>query len=287
MSHSRAIEVIKSDGTRQHFDEHKLKRSLERSGATDEAVGDILESVRHELYSGLTTHDIYHRAYELLKKHERRAASRYSLRRALLALGPTGYPFEDFIGEIFRTEGYDVTTRIVLPGKCVTHELDVIAKKDGKCIGAELKFHNDIGMRTDVKVTLYVRARFDDLHARHAADPSVTPYFDEARLVTNTKFTSQAIEYAACAGLTLIGWNYPTEGNLQDIVEKARAHPITSLTSLSNTHKRRLLEQGIILCRSLEGQVEALRALGISDKMVQSTLDEADRLCANTDAHTM
>jgi hypothetical protein len=287
MSNPHAIEIIKSDGTREHFDEQKLKRSLERSGATDEAVHDVLEGVSHELRDGVTTHDIYHRAYELLKKHEHRAASRYSLRRALLALGPTGYPFEDFIGEIYKTQGYDVTTRVVLPGKCVTHELDVIAKKDGVCIGAELKFHNDISVRTDVKVTLYVRARFDDLHARHLSDPSTTPQFDEVRLVTNTKFTSQAIEYASCAGLTLIGWNYPTEGNLQDIVEQARAHPITSLTSLSNAHKHRLLEQGVILCRSLPAHVDTLRSLGISEEMMQSTLDEANRLCAEKDTHTI
>lgn len=281
------IEIVKSDGTREPFEERKLKRSLERSGAPDEVVADILESVRGELRDNLTTRDIYRRAYALLKKHERRAASRYSLRRALLALGPTGYPFEDFIGAIFRAQGYQVSTRTVLPGKCVTHELDVIAKKDGKCIGAELKFHNDIGMRTDIKVALYVRARFDDLHARYAAEPSITPRFDETWLVTNTKFTSQAIEYALCSGLTLIGWNYPTDGNLQDIVEKTRAHPITSLTTLSAMQKHRLLEQGIVLCQSLRDHVPELRALGMSERAWQSTLTEIDRLCAEQNTAMM
>ncbi len=284
---THAIEIIKSDGSRQKFDEHKLQHSLERAGASQEAVSDILENIRNELHGGYTTHDIYHRAYDLLQTHERRAASRYSLRRALLSLGPTGYPFEDFVGELFRAQGYEVTTRITLPGKCVTHELDVIAKKDGTTMGAELKFHNDIGMRTDIKVALYVRARFDDLHARHAADKNAVPHFDHAYLITNTKFTSQAVEYAACAGLTLIGWNYPAEGNLQDIIEQTHAHPITALTSLSAADKRRLIAEGIILCNTLQKKPEILRTIGISAHAQQSTLEEIDRLCSDTTAHTM
>lgn len=275
----QTIEIIKSDGTREPFDEQKLKRSLERSGASQEAVVDILESTRHELHNDLTTHDIYHRAYELLKKHERRAASRYSLRRALLALGPTGYPFEDFVGEIFRSQGYETSTRQVLQGKCITHELDVIAKKDGRTVGAELKFHNDIAMRSDIKVALYVRARFDDLRAHHEVQPAITPLFDDVWLVTNTKFTAQAIEYALCSGLTLVGWNYPSEGNLQDIIEKTKAHPITALTSLSHEHKKRLLEEGVILCKTLHERVNVLHNLGLSNDAIQSTLDEAKRLC--------
>lgn len=282
-----AIEIVKSDGSRQPFDEHKLQRSLERAGASKEATTDILESIRNELHGGYSTHDIYHRAYDLLKTHERRAASRYSLRRALLALGPTGYPFEDFVGELFRTEGYDVQTRVVLPGKCVTHELDVIAKKDDVCIGAELKFHNDIGMRTDIKVALYVRARFDDLHARHAASRTDVPHFDEVHLITNTKFTSQAIEYASCAGLKLVGWNYPTDGNLQDIIERTHAHPVTALTTLSSAEKRRLLEQGVVLCRTLQENKNVLQTIGISAHNVQSTLEEIGRLCASDDTHTI
>jgi len=50
-------------------------------------------------------------------------------------------------------------------GKLVEHEIDVVAWNEEKLIMVEAKFHNQLGVKTDLKVILYVKERFDDLSA--------------------------------------------------------------------------------------------------------------------------
>src|SRR3990167_6783794 len=112
-----------------------------------------------------------------------------------------------------------------------------------KLLMAELKFHNQIGEKSDLKVALYVKARFDDLSAQYF-DYGRRRQLDEGWLITNTKFSSNAIRYGLCAKVAMIGWSYPAKGNLQDLIEDAHLHPITCLTSLTITEKQNLLQNG-------------------------------------------
>ena len=58
-------------------------------------------------------------------------------------------------------------------------------------------------------------------------------------LVTNTKFTKNAIIYGRCDnGITMIGWGYPNEGNLQDLLEDLNLLPLTILTNLNKSRKK-------------------------------------------------
>ena len=270
------ILITKADGTEEAFDVSKLEHSLERAGASREEINEVTEQIGRELVPGMTTANIYRRAFSLLKKMERPVASRYSMRRAVLDLGPTGFPFEKFVAEMFKRKGFETKTGVTLPGKCVAHEVDVIARKGNECWGFEMKFHNKLGLRTDSKVALYVRARFDDL--QNAPKDAHTCTLSKTFLITNTKFSKGAIDYGVCAGLDLIGWNYPREGNLLDLVIETGVYPITVLTSLSKKEKKILMEHGIVLCLSFLEKTEKARMLGIQEKHIDAAVEEAGQL---------
>jgi hypothetical protein len=267
-------DVVKGDGTTEPFKPEKLVHSLMHAGAAAAVAERIAEDIRRTITDGMTTTEVYRRAFQLLKRVERPAAARYSMRRAILELGPTGFLFEDFVGELFKANSYRVEVGKVLPGKCVEHEVDVVASSPERCIGAELKFHNKIGYKTDVKVALYVKARFDDIASASGKCP-----LDEMWLITNTKFTSQAISYGQCAGLHLVGWSYPSRGNLGDMIRETGLYPVTALTTLTRAEKDRLMMQNTALCKHVIENAESLRAAGITEGKHRSVLEESRALC--------
>jgi len=252
--------VIKASGRSEPFSKFKLARSLKRAGAGPKTAERIVVQVAGNLQGGEKTRDIHRLALGLLEKQGDPVAARYNLKEALAELGPTGYPFETFLAHMFKSLGYSAQTRQVLAGRCVTHEVDVVGRRGNDHIIVEAKFHNSAGFKTDVKVALYVKARFDDI----LAGPARKPHLHKAWLVTNTKFTTQAIKYAECAGLKLLGWNYPINNSLQKIVESAGLVPLTALTGLSHSQKRQLLADNIVLCRDLVRKPRLLAKLRLN-----------------------
>ncbi|HET8580943.1 MAG TPA: restriction endonuclease [Candidatus Paceibacterota bacterium] len=274
---SRELRVIKADGEEETFDPSKLEASLARAGASSAARAHIIAHMMKALEPApLTTSEIYRRAFELLKKREGApVAARYSIKRAIFDLGPSGYPFEQFFAEVMRSHGWQARHSVILTGRCVTHEVDVLAKKGGKRIGIEAKFHNTPGIKTDVKDALYVRARYQDL--AEATDPD--DHVDQGWLVTNTRFTEDAIRYGECAGLPMISWDYPRRGNLLELIEEGQVHPLTALTTLSPSEKQRLLDSRIVLCRAVGGSSQLLREHGVKPQRIPEIQDEARKLC--------
>lgn len=272
------IYVTKMDGTREVFDPNKLRHSLQRSGASDQVVERVVSRILTILEDGMTTNLIYKLAFQELEKIERRTAARYSLRRALTDLGPSGFPFEFFVSEVFRSQGYQTKTGQIIQGKCITHEVDVVAMKPKELIVCELKFHNTQRMKSDVKVALYVKARFDDILASPKMRESGIEKI-EGRLITNTKFTHNALKYAECVGLDLISWSYPDQGNLHDLIVASGLHPLTCLTTLPDREKRILLKSGTVLCKSLADNPHVLSRLGLKDEKVEEVLLESKMVC--------
>jgi hypothetical protein len=270
--------VTKADGTQEPLQVEKLRDSLGRSGASAKSIDQIVATLAPELHHGITTEEIYRRALAMLKKQEHFAASRYSLRRALFGFGPTGFPFEDFVSEMFKARGYKTAARVILKGKCVEHEVDVLATGNGKCIAAELKFHNDMGYKSDVKIALYVHARFVDIMEAARNEQTTCP-ITESWLITNTKFTTQAIQYGTCAGLTMVGWSYPDKGNLQDLIEESGIHPLTCLTTLSKSEKMQLLANDVVLCKTLPENPDVLRHIGVPEPKIVKIIEESQYLC--------
>ena len=143
----------------------------------------------------------------------------------------------------------------------------------------ELKFHNELGYKSDLKIALYVKARMDDLKQSSFFYGKKSRKLDEGLLLTNTKFTTTAIQYANCAGLRLIGWNYPEKGgSLQDMIESKGLHPLSCLSSLTNKNKNDLFQKGVVLCRSLLDDSALLDSVGIRDLQKEEVLDEVRAL---------
>lgn len=277
MPNSAHVTIVKANGVREPFNPEKLHRSLTRSGAQNDLADTITTAITQSLGGGETTKQIYARAFAQLRNAARPSAARYSLKRALFELGPSGYAFEDFLAELYKARGYRTQTRHTLRGKCATHELDLCATNGTEYMAAEAKFHNSAGTKSDLKVALYVRARFEDLKDSPLCEEQgvlTHPY-----LITNTKFTSEAESYATCVGLSLISWDYPATENLRTMIEDAAVHPLSCLTTLSTAHKRALMADGIVLCRHLRNTTEKLRALGLSEQDIARTLEEARQIC--------
>lgn len=279
MTQALEVQVLKADGTKELFNREKLLESLARANATPEIRDKIVTHIEAELINNMSTSDIYRHAFSLLDKFQKPAATRYSLRRALVGFGPTGFPFEDYIGEIFRTLGYQTETGKMILGKCVEHEVDLVAYNDSKLVMGEIKFHNELGYKTDLKVALYVKARIDDLQATDIFIGGKNRKLEEGWLITNTKFSSGAIQYGECAGLKLLGWNYPRKGHLQDLIEGSNLHPVSCLTTLNNAHKTELFGKGVVLCKSLKENDELLRNMGLSDSKLHEIREEITMLC--------
>ncbi len=100
--------VKKNDGTLVQYDRSRLLKSLKRSGATERIANLITQAIDLESYDGISTKEIYSKASALLYKHERGTGVKYRLKQAMMDLGPSGYPFEKFVAELFKQRGFDV-----------------------------------------------------------------------------------------------------------------------------------------------------------------------------------
>lgn len=257
------LDIIKSSGFTTKFSESKLKSSLIKSGADTSTIQHILTTVKEELYPGITTKEIYNRAFSMLKKKKPLYASKYKLKRAIYELGPTGYPFENFIGALLRYSGYKIDLRKIAQGKCVDHEIDIVAVKNGNKILAECKFHSEEGRYCDVKVPLYVASRYRDILQNHERSSKNTP--DECWVVTNTRFTKDALTFGKCAHLHLLSWDYPHLNSLKERIDRLSLYPITVSTLLTNREKQFLLSREVVLVRQLLNDTFYLDHLGVSE----------------------
>jgi len=272
------IYIIKSDGVRELFDREKLAHSLRKIG-TDKATTDLIVSkIESNLKDGHTTKEIYRQAFGLLKKHQRPVALRYSLKRAIAELGPSGFPFEKFIAEIFKAQGYKTITDQIVMGACVPHEIDVVAYNDSELIMTEAKFHSDYGVHSDLKIVLYIKARFDDLMNNTFKYGGKERKMTKGMLITNTNFSSTAIQYGECVRLNMVGWNYPHNNNLHNLIESLNLVPVTVLTTLTQADKKMFLANDIVLSKQL-GDFGLLKSYGLDDNKAQAVLKEVYDLC--------
>jgi len=279
MDTNQTIDIIKSSGQRVKFSLDKLRNSLKHSGAKHELVEEIVSKVKDEVFEGITTNEIYNRAYSLLNKNKPVFASKYKLKKAIYELGPTGFPFERFVAAILQYSGYSVEVDIVLKGSCVKHEIDVVADKNDLITIIECKFHNEEGRNCDVKVPLYIHSRYNDVKAHWNTNSNNTKPLDKGWVVTNTRFTQDAIKYGQCVNLYLLSWDYPTNDGLKDRIDRLGLYPITVSGLLTNREKQFLLGRNVVLCRQLIKDKFFLDHLGISTPRKTKILNEIEQLC--------
>ena len=284
MKEEKQIYIVKANGEREVFESKKLENSLRKAGTSSKVITEILKVVQDKLVNNMTTAEIYREAFRLLSEIEKAtSAVKYSVRRAVMELGPDGFSFEDFIGAMFRVMGYKVKLRQIIKGLCVSHEIDIIAQNEEHFLMGEIKFHNRQGMKSDLKVVLYIKERFDDLEKSEFWKNVDKNLEKDFWLITNTKFTNKAIQYAeCCSGLKLMSWNYPERGSLHEFIDEARLYPLTCLESLSKHDKKLFLKKNVVLCRELkQGGERIFNLVGISPEKREVVLKEIDDLLAN------
>ncbi len=272
--------ITKADGTTEQFRPEKLLRSLIRSGASRKEAERVTAHVVSEIEEGMQTSDIYRHAFSDLKKDVTTpTAARYSVRRALFGLGPTGFPFEEFLARLFQKEGYKTKVGSIISGKCATHEIDLAAYKDDHSFVAEAKFHAKPSIKSDLHVALYSYARMLDLSEQRICSADICG-IKNLYLITNTKFTSAAVRYANCTGVTLLGWDYPKKGNLYDLIQKHKLYPITVLQTLSASEKRRFLDEKVITCEEFIAKASKYRNIIPSENKLERAIQEAKKITA-------
>jgi hypothetical protein len=273
------MKVVKHSGMVVDFDRNKLNASLLKSGADAATVDTVLLAIENELYEGISTKQIYKLAFSRLKKSANSHAARYNLREALRLLGPAGFFFEKYIARLFAAEHFETRTNLVLQGHCVTHEIDVAIQKDKTVSMIECKFHSGREANSDVKVPMYILSRFNDLKNESHSIFSKKDAISSCWIITNNRFTTDAISFASCMGMNLLSWDYPKKNNLRDKIDNHHLYPITCLTTLSFAEKDRLLVMDCILVKELVYKTELLEHIGLSPSRMKNVIKEATELC--------
>jgi len=269
--------VINSRGEKEPFSFNKVYKSARRAGASSDLAFKIAKEIEKEVYPGIKTRKIFRRVLQLLAREDKPTGIRFNLKEAIRRLGPTGFPFEKYIGEIFKAEGYNVSFNLHLSGKCaVLYEIDFIAWNEKKVFVGECKFHKNPGERVDLKVALMNYARFLDLkeskYMQRFNGLEIYPL-----IVTNTKFTNQVIRYSNCVGQKLLGWKYPRGEGLEKLVETNKLYPVTILPSFKRSMIEVFSQKRIMLVKDLfeHSKEELFESLHLPFKYFDKLLEEA------------
>lgn len=262
------MRVLKNDGTLEVFDRRKVEGALVKSGASGSLAAEVTDIVEGKLHENMRTSEIYRLAFETLASYKPGAAFRYGLKRALLDMGPEGYPFETFVGAVLAAHGSEVKLRQIVNGRCIQHEVDVVARQNGKTLMYECKYHNRPGLRCHIQNALYTYARLLDLKGAGAVDAGA--------LATNTKFSYDVIQYSQCVGLGLLGWSYPQSGSLQELIEEKKLYPVNMLTGVDRHIFYRLHNVGIITVKEfLLATDSELERAGVHGKAIEKIRQQA------------
>lgn len=275
------MNIRKSDNSEEKFSDEKLIGSFCRLGVPKNEACVMIDLIKKELKPYPTTVEVFKSASKKLFEHDRRIGLRYNLKNAVMQLGPSGHPFEEYIGDILEAKGYKVRKNQILRGACVQHEIDVIARTDGQHIMIECKFHNTPGVKSDVQTALYTHARFMDIRRADEGKPDHQKAVHKQWLITNTQCTSDAIAYAKCAGLEVLAWRYPEDGGLEKFIEDEKFFPVT-IFSMPSQAKAFLIRNGITLVKEIMQMPEERlsRELGMRRNIVRVIQRDARLLCS-------
>jgi len=273
------MKIVKNSGSVEDFDKQKLRFSLFKSGATELQIESILQTIENKLFDGIKTKQIYKLAYSLLKKHSNYNAARYNLKEAIRMLGPAGFFFEKYVARIFTSENYLTQSNLTLMGKCVSHEIDILIKKRDQIEMIECKFHLGKDVHSDVKVPMYILSRFNDLKDKKHTIFSGSETISNCWIVTNNRFTTDAITFGTCVGLKMMSWNFPENNCLKTKNDTNQLYPITCLTTLSGFEKEKLLILDCILVKDIIENELDLKKIGLSENRIKNVLKEAVALC--------
>nr|HPI26361.1 ATP-binding protein [Candidatus Cloacimonadota bacterium] len=256
----------------------KLQTSLLNAGADEAAISHIAADITNWVYPGASTAKIYSRAFKILKRLKSSGASLYKLKKAISEIGPSGYPFEHFIGEIYKRRGFDVEVGIVIEGASVGHEMDVVASQGKIQILGECKYSVNQGFSVGIQVPLYVHSRVNDIIEKWEQEPQHKGKNYQTWIFTNGRFSADSIRYSKHTGIHLMGWDYPYDASLKLIIQREKLYPITILTNLTNDDKKHILSRGIVTCVQLQENPGILDRMDIPSRRKRYLYEELDSL---------
>lgn len=276
---SKQPQVIKATGETENFSQYKLIRNLNQAGVNKPDKKKLQKLIEQNLFNNaISSNQIHQITLQYLQQTDPASAARYNLRKAVMDLGPTGFPFEQYVARVLKAQKYQTRTNQIIHGSCATHEVDIVASKENVRYMVECKYHNRRGTKSDLKTALYVWARFEDIDEAWHQSQNIDEKFHQAWLVTNTKVTTDAEEYAKCRGLTVISWYRPYHHSLKDQIISTGLWPITCITSLNEEDKKMLIENNIVICKDiLKNPKSLLKKLKI--KNLENILNEAETIC--------
>ena len=269
------VKVRKKTGEIVDFSVDKLKASLQHSGADEKTIEQIINYISRNLYDNITSSEIYKMAFEKLNDIRSIFASRYKLKNSIYELGPSGFPFERLVSIILQKSGYQTEIGAIIKGHCVEHEIDVLAQKNNRYHIIECKFHSNDKYICNIKIPLYIHSRYYDLKKNwHLEKP-----LDDVWIVTNTRFSEDAIKYARCNHINLLSWNYPKNNGIKERISRLGLYPLTVISLLSEEEKEKLLENDIVLCSELAQNHYLINKIGVSKNRKEKILSEIEQLC--------
>ncbi|MGA3110769.1 MAG: restriction endonuclease [Candidatus Bathyarchaeia archaeon] len=273
--------MIKVDGSKQLFDKEKVVRTCLRMGASRQLALEVAQKVEIRVYEGMPTAKVLQLIFRFMRKDKPGVRYLFDLRKGLSLMGSKP-EFEVFIRVLLAHQGFEVSPNQILKGRCVEHEVDAIARKDGVTYFVEAKHHLSYHALTGLDESRIARAVLEDVSESFQLGRTDLK-IDKAMIVTNTRYSEHAIKYGLCRGILQVGWNYPVNEGLESMIEQKRLHPLSCLRGLSSEDRLRLVDCGLVLIRQLlaEDQSELARKTGLKLEVVKEIMEKA-RSSANT-----
>jgi len=132
--------VTNARGEKEPFSISKIKKSARRIGASQKVAREIAKIIEKKAYPGIKTSDIAKEIKRFLSLENPKFTLKFRLKEGMRKLGPTGFPFEKYIGEIFSNNGFEVKLNQQIRGACCSYEIDFTAKKNKVLYIGECKY---------------------------------------------------------------------------------------------------------------------------------------------------
>jgi len=244
-------------------------------GASRQLAFEVAEEVENRVYEGISTAKVLQLIFRLMRKVKPGVGYLFDLRKAL-SLMSSKPEFEVFVRILLAYHGFEVSSNQILKGYCGEHEVDAIARKDGVTYFVEAKHHLNYHALTGLDESRIARAVLEDVSEGFQLGRCDSK-IDKAMIVTNTRYSEHAINYGLCRGILQIGWNYPLNGGLENMIIEKRLHPLSCLRGLSGEDRLRLVDRGLVLIRQLlaEDQSALARKTGLKREIIREIMEKA------------
>jgi hypothetical protein len=269
------VSVTKADGSRQLFDRKKVVKTCLRMGANRRIAFDVADEVEARLYDGIPTRKVLQMIFRLLREHRPHIRHFLDLKKGL-SLMNSKPEFERFVQTLLAHHGFDVSPNQILRGKCVGHEVDAVASKDGVTFFVEAKHHSNYHTPTGLDESRIARAVLEDVTEGFEIGKSDLK-IDRAMIVTNTRYSEHARRYGKCRNILQIGWSSPQTLSLQNMIEEKKLYPLSCIKGLNSETKMKLVNAGVVLMKQVleEKPAKLARETGISLESLERITEKA------------